>query len=97
MYVKDLCVRVQVFLQDGCFLRLFGDNVLKTPDGLALTKDGHIVVSSRNSHKLSIFTPSGECLHEAKGVGLKSPYGVAIDDNGFIFVADCGNSRIVKL
>ena len=98
VYVSDRgnnCV--QVFQQDGCFVRQFGKNVSKTPTGLARTKDGHIVLASEESHKLSIFTPSGERLREVKDVGLKSPYGVAIDDNGFIFVADCGNSRIVKL
>ena len=88
--------RVQVFQQDGCFVRQFGD-VFNRPTGLAPTNAGHIVVASQDSHKLSIFTPSGECVHEVKDVGLECPCGVAIDDNGFIFVADCGNSRIVKL
>jgi DNA-binding beta-propeller fold protein YncE len=32
-----------------------------------------------------------------KDVGLKNPYGVAVTDDGFIFVADSGNGRIVKL
>ena len=98
VYVSDSYnIRVQVFQQDGCFVRQFGKNVLEAPTGLALTEDGHIVVASEISHKLSIFTPSGECVHEVKYVGLESPCGVTVDDNGFIFVADCGNSRIVKL
>ena len=70
---------------------------MNKPTGLGLTRDGHIVVASQNSDKLSIFTPSGECVHDVKDVGLKSPYGVAIDDNGFIFVTNGGNSSIVKL
>ena len=98
VYVSD-CYnnRVQVFQQDGRFVRQFGKSVLNAPTGLALTKDGHIVVASQDSHKLSIFTPSGECVYEVKDVGLESPCGVATDDSGFIFVADCGNRRIVKL
>ena len=98
VYVSDrVNNRVQVFQQDGSFIRQFGDKVLYEPTGLALTKDGHIIVASSHSGKLSIFTPSGECVYDVKDVGLKSPYGVAIDDSGFIFVADCGNIRIVKL
>ena len=91
--------RVQVFQQDGHFVRQFGNNVLENTSGLALTRDGHIVVASSNANKLSILSPSEEYanVHEVKDVGLKSPYGVAIDDSGFIFVADCGNCRIVKL
>ena len=60
VYVSD-CYNncIQVFQQDGRFVRQFGDNVLNEPTGLALTKDGHIVVSS-HSDKLFIFTPSGE-------------------------------------
>ena len=89
--------RIQVFQQDGSFVQQFGKNILSTPTGLTLTKDGYIVVASWRGDKLSIFSPSGECVHEVKDVGLKNPYGVAVTDDGFIFVADFGNGRIVKL
>ena len=95
VYVSDACI--QVFQQDGCFVRQFGKDVLNEPTGLALTKDGHIVVASWSAHKLSIFSPSGECVHEVKGVGMQEPFGVAVTDDGFIFVADYCNGRIVKL
>ena len=58
--------------------------------------DGHIVVASKCVDKLSIFL-SGECVHEVKDVGLNKPFGIAVTDDGFIFVADFGNDRIVKL
>ena len=91
--------RVQVFQQDGHFVWQFKNDILENTSGLALTRDGHIVVASLNANKLSILSPSGRYtnIHEVEDVGLKFPYGVAIDDNGFIFVADCGNCRIVKL
>ena len=98
LYVSDRTNKhIQVFQQDGCFVRQFGKHVLASPTGIALTKDGHIVVASQIAHKLSIFSPSGECVHEVKDVGLKSPFGVAVTDDGFIFVADSGNGRVVKL
>ena len=65
------------------------------PTGIATTEDGHIVVTSAYTHKLSIFTPSGECVHEVKDVGLNCPCGVVVDTNDFIFVVDRDNHRIV--
>ena len=96
VYVSDRGnKRIQVFQQDGRFVEQFGKDI--TTCGLALTKDGHILLASWSAHKLFIFSPSGECVHEVKDVGLKNPYGVAVSDDGFIFVADSGNGRIVKL
>ena len=86
-----------VFQQDGQFIQQFGKDVLESPDGIATTEDSHIVVTSSGSNKLSIFTPSGECVHEVKDVGLSFPCGVVVDKNGFIFVADRDNQRIIKL
>ena len=83
---------VLVFQQDGQFIQQFGGDVLGGPQGVATTEDGHIVVTSSDTDKVSIFTPSGECVHEVKDVGL---CGVVVDKNGFIFVADHGNHRIV--
>ena len=98
VYVSDrFNNRIQVFQQDGCFVRQFGKNVLNSAAGLALTKDGHILLASWSAQKLFIFSPSGECVHEVKDVQLKNPFGVAVTDDGFIFVADSGNGRIVKL
>ena len=84
---------ILVFKQDGQFIQQLGEGVLKKPVGIATTEDGHIVVTSDD--KLFIFTPSGECVHEVKDVGLSNPCGVVVDKNGFIFVADYGNGRIV--
>ena len=88
---------VLVFQQDGQFIQQFGKDVLKAPGGIATFEDGHIVVTSSDTDKLFIFTPSGECVHEIKDVGLSCPYGVVVDENGFIFVVDYHNHRIIKL
>ena len=88
---------ILVFQQDGQFIQQFGEDVLRGPQGIATNEDGHIVVTSASTageEKLSIFTPSGECVHEVKDVGLSFPSGVVVDKNGFIFVADYGNGRI---
>ena len=38
--------RVQVFEQGGEFVRQFGKDVLKSPSGVAMTKDGHVVLAN---------------------------------------------------
>ena len=88
---------VQVFEQDGKFVRQFGKNVLKHPTGVAATKDGHVVVASWGAHKLSIFTLEGQCVRELTDIGLSHPHGVAVDAYGWVYVADQDNHRILKL
>ena len=90
---KTFCV--SVFQQDGQFVQKFGEDVLIAPYTIASFGDGHIVVVSPATNRLSIFTPSGECVHEVKDVGLSDPSSVVVDKNGFIFVADHHNHRIV--
>ena len=96
VYVSDFAKNsVLAFQQDGQFIQQFGEDVLIGPQGIATTGDGHIVVASFDIDKLSIFTPSGECVHEVKDVGLICTFGVVVDKNGFIFVAVCRHQKIV--
>ena len=88
---------VQVFEQDGKFVREFGNDVLKFPTGIAVTTDGHVVVASWGANKLSIFTLEGQCAREITGIGLDHPCAVVVDASGWLHVADYGNYRILKL
>ena len=88
---------VQVFEQDGKFVRQFGKDMLKGPRGIAVTKDGHVVVASWAANKLSFFTLEGQCVHEVTDIDLKWPFGVAVDACGWVYVADCNNHTILKL
>ena len=90
--------RVQVFTQNGDYVSRFGDRVLSLPTGIAVTKDGFIIVASYDSFKVSIFSPGGgACVWEVKNVGLDAPSAVAVDDNGFICVTDSGKPKIIRL
>ena len=88
---------IQVFQQNGQFIRQFVDGIVEGPDGIAVTSDGHIVVASWRANKLSIFTQDGQCVHEVTDIGLNGPRGVAVDSDGLIYVADCNNERILVL
>ena len=76
------------------YIRQFGKSVLKSQTDIAVTK---IVVASWAANKLSFFTLEGQCVHEVTNIGLKSPFGVAVDACGWVYVADCNNHRILKL
>ena len=88
--------RIQVFQQNGQFIRQFGNGIVEGPRGIAVTSDGHIVVASYSANKLSIFTQDGQ-FHEVTDIGLNGPYGVAVGSDGLTFIADRDNSRVVVL
>ena len=96
VHVTDGNHRIQVFQQNGQFIRQFGDGIVKVPEGIAVTSDGHIVVASVGANKFSIFTQDGQCVHEVTDIGLKGPVGVAVDSDGLIYIAD-DNNRVVVL
>ena len=87
--------RIQVFQQNGQFIRQFGNGIVKGPEGIAVTSDGHIVIASYYANKLSIFTQDGQCVHEVTDIRLNGPHDVAVDSDGLIYIADGKNSQVV--
>ena len=86
------------------FVKVFGDKkgeegAVNCPCGLAVDKDGNLLVSEFNNSRISVFTPDGDFLRAYGSLGdgqLKHPWGVACDhDNGQIVVSDVDNSRVV--
>ena len=98
--------RVQVFDQEGRFLRLLGATttshrgVLCSPISVACDKHGRSIITEFGSHTISILSAEGQTLSCVRNLGselgqLVHPRGVACDSLGFIFVADHDNARIV--
>ena len=75
---------------------------LNKPYCIAINSDSELIVSERDSHKISVYTRRGEKKHEfgSEGEGkgeFKYPTGVAVDmSDGCIFVADNNNHRTQK-
>ena len=71
---------------------------VKGPWGVAINQRGEVVVTERDGHCVSVFSPSGEKLRSfGYHLGqLQKPRGLAVDDMGNILVADGGNCRIQK-
>ena len=97
VYVTDYYNhRVQVFSQNGTFLRTFGRRgsglgELATPWGICVDHDYVYVVEWGNC-RVSVFYTSGEFITsfgwERYGGELSNPYGITIDQDGFLYVCD---------
>ena len=87
--------RVQVFDNNGTFLRSFGE--FSCPDGIAIDKDGNIFVA--DNHTVQIFSCEGRHLSSFGVAGsldsqLLCPCGLSLDSDGNVIVADTGNQMI---
>jgi len=66
---------------------------------VTVDRDGRIIVSESGSHKIQVFSPSGEFLHsfgeEGPAVGqLDCPCGIVVDEQNRILVVESSNHRI---
>ena len=103
VYVTDSENRVQVFSQNGAFLRTFGrrgsgPGELSKLRGIHVDHDYVYVVENANNC-VSVFYTSGKFITSfgRRGYGegeLSDPRGITIDQDGFLYVCDWGNNRI---
>lgn len=103
LYISDsLNNRVQRMDLDGTGKRVLIDNgILSYPRGLTVAGDRLVVADDKN-HRIAIFDLNGTFL-QAVGLGqgaspgqLTNPFGVAVDYQGRMFIADDMNHRVVR-
>ena len=90
--------RIQVFTAEGKFLMMFGRfghgrEELDTPFGVANDASDTVYVSERGNSRVSVFTSEGRFV-TSFGEGLGAPCGLAVDDNGVVYVC-CKNSVVL--
>ena len=77
------------------------------PHDLAIAKDGSLYIVDTDNNRIQHLSPDGKVLQvwgnfgdsttsETPGGTFNQPWGIAIDHNGFIYVADTWNHRIQK-
>lgn len=98
--------RIAIYSSDGTFIRDMGIGQLNELWGIAVSPvDGNIYAADTWNHRIAVFNPAGELIdtYGRNGViadgtdsleGFYGPRDVAVDKNGFIYVADTGNHRI---
>ena len=86
--------RIQIFSTAGKFVAEFGKEQLNRPHSIALY-DKWVFVSDYNHKDVFKFqiTNNKYVCQSAKGE-LNFPFGITVDTNGEVLVADCNNSRI---
>ena len=89
--------RVSVWSKEGTFKRDFKTKY--APTCVAATSDDHLVITSLFNNTVMVYTLEGELVHEFGGEGsdlgrFDGPDGICVDDDGLVYVADRGNSRV---
>ena len=96
VYVSDQGnVRVQVFSNDGEFLRSFGCDEngvarLKSPWGVCVAGQ-YVYVADYSVHKIIVFTTEGDYVTSFGGGGYSD---VCVDQDGFVYASDYNNNKI---
>ena len=90
--------RIQVVSFAGKFLKRFGQGILELPYGITVTED-NVFVTDISLHALLQFGKKDYKLVRRTGTEggegqLSYPYGLCIDYNGDVYVADRGNNRV---
>ena len=76
---------------------------LKSPQGLAITREGHLIMTEFNKHCITIINPSNGRKIKTIGqygtgqVEFNNPEGVAVTQDGSIVVTDYSNHRLQVL
>ncbi len=104
IYVADTGnERVQVFAQDGTFLRTFGgagvaDGKLTEPTGIAIGPDGNVWVSDSGNSRLSVFTKQGQLVKEVPVAAWLNQAErinyLAFGPNGLLYATNPGRGEI---
>ena len=98
VYVTDVDnKRVCVWSKEGISMRAFKTKYI--PTCIAATSDDHLVITSFRSVTVLVYMLEGELVQEFGGRGsdlrrFNGPWGLCVDANGLVYVADSGNKRV---
>ena len=65
-------------------------------EGIARDHAGNTFLADSTNHQIRIVSPTG-VISTAPIEGLKNPYGIVFDRQGNLYVADHGNSRVLRM
>lgn len=98
--------RIQVWNQDGTYLRAWGergsrDGQFDRPSGIGIDGAGHVYVTETGNRRLQIFDPEGRFLavwnpSPEDGGPFRNPSDVAIDAAGIVAVTDYDQNLVFR-
>ena len=91
--------RIQIVSFEGQFMTRFGQDTLKSPWGITVSKEHLFITDKRLNAMLKFDRNSYELVMRTGTQGSENgqfnyPHGLCIDYNGDVLVADCGNNRV---
>ena len=87
---------IQVFTPEGTLITSYGCGTLNNAAGISIDAQGYIAISEYiGSNRLWIYSPDHNLVHTLSNQ-FNCGLGIAYDKNGFFWVADRNNNRIVK-
>jgi DNA-binding beta-propeller fold protein YncE len=92
--------RVVKFTKSGEFIKAWGTRgdgpgEFNLPHAIAVDQQGRVYVGDRENYRMQVFDEDGKFLAQWNHVG--SPWGIAITPDGFLYMTDGYNNRVVKL
>ena len=91
---------VNVFREDGTFIRTIGQGKLHYPIDVLVHSNGLVYVADWGNHRIAVFSQEGELVRAfgSKGGGkgeFKYPLGVAVSpDDHHLYISDTNNHRV---
>jgi sugar lactone lactonase YvrE len=102
IYVSDGYVnsRVVKFSKEGRYVTAWGkkgkgEGEFNLPHSVAVDKQGRVYVGDRENYRLQVFDANGKFLQQWTNVG--SPWGLDLQPDGTMFIADGYNDRVLKV
>ena len=94
--------RIQVFTSKGKYISKFGTRgsgpgQLHSPTGLVINNN-LLYVAERDNFRVSIFTTNGQFVSSFGERGrdqFSGPHGITLDNEGYLYICDLGNNRLV--
>lgn len=86
---------------------IFDGGMFNRPRNVATAPDGSIYVADSGNHRILHLSPTGKILHQWGSFGaveegkaeagtFNEPWGIDVDEDGFVYVCDTWNHRIQK-
>ena len=90
---------VDIFREDGTFIRRIEQGQLMHPMDVAVHANGQVYMADSGNHRVAVLTQDGQLVRtfgsRGSGAGqFSSPYGIAVSPDGQVYVSDHSNSRV---